>query len=192
MRDDLAAPNIGQATKNYDQSFFYRSYRDIEMFITRFLSKGPITVSDVTADSLTVNGVAVTGGAADFDTTLVAATGSTLGRTMPQWLAGAPIFEIIDDVLLAPEHLGAWLHMMNDVGSLVILPDDWLPGHACGVRWQGLGQVLWQIQGGSTMQLPLTKSAHIGISEQYEEIILRVISNSDGSSAVWGVSGSTF
>jgi hypothetical protein len=42
------------------------------------------------------------------------------------------------------------------------------------------------------MQLPLTKSAHIGISEQYEEIILRVISNSDGSSAVWGVSGSTF
>lgn len=132
------------------------------------------------------------GGGDDIDTTPVAATGSSLARVIPDWLAGAPIVEIVDDVLLAPEHLGAWLHMMNDVGSLVLLPDDWLPGMAVGVRQVGLGMVLWQLQGNAELQMPLSKADHTGISEQYEEIILKVISNSDGHHAVWGVNGGSF
>jgi hypothetical protein len=61
MRDDLAALNIGQAGKEYDNQFFYRSYRDIEMFMSRLLSKGPVVVSDVAADTATINKLTVTG-----------------------------------------------------------------------------------------------------------------------------------
>jgi hypothetical protein len=132
------------------------------------------------------------GGGDDLDTTPVAATGSTEARVVPDWLAGAPIFEFEDDAPVTPDHRGAWLHMMNAVGSLVQLPDDWLPGMAFGVRQMGTGPVQWQYIGGSTVQLPISKTGHSGISEQYEEIIFRVISNSDGNSAIWGVSGSTY
>jgi hypothetical protein len=52
MRDDLAALNIGTAEPNYKKEFFWRSYRDIEMFMTRVLSKGPCRVSTLTADDI--------------------------------------------------------------------------------------------------------------------------------------------
>jgi hypothetical protein len=92
---------------------------------------------------------------------------------------------------ISPHHRGAWVHMQNDVGSVILLPDDWDPGHAFGARQIGSGPVLWQLSGGATLQLPFTKAAHTGISEQYEEVIFRVIENADGLSAVWGVNGGT-
>jgi hypothetical protein len=132
------------------------------------------------------------GGGDDLDTTPVAAADSTLERVVPDWLAGAPVIEIANDVMLAPNHRGAWLHMMNDIGSIVQLADNWEPGMAVGVRQIGIGSVVWQTTGGATLQLSFSRSAHTGISEQYEECIFRVIDNVDGASAVWGVSGSTF
>jgi len=138
--------------------------------------------------------VVVTGGGGgdDLQTTPVAATDSTLERAVPDWLAGAPIIECPEDVAVQPEHRGAWLHMMNDIGSLVMLPDDWLPGMAFGARQQGMGQVQWVNTGGATVQLSFSKSGHVGIAEQYEEVIFRVISNATGNSAIWGISGGTF
>jgi hypothetical protein len=131
------------------------------------------------------------GGSVDFDTTPVAAIGSDVEQTIPNWLAGAPIIEIPDDILIAPHHRGAWIYMMNDIGSIILLPDDWLPGQSFGARQIGTGPVSWQLDGGATMQLPATKLEHSGISEQYEDIILRVIANVGGHAAVWGVSGAT-
>jgi hypothetical protein len=132
------------------------------------------------------------GGGDDLDTTPVAATDSTLERTVPEWLAGAPVIEIAGDVILAPDHRGAWLHMLNNIGALVFLPDDWLPGQSVGVRQLGTGIVQWVIMGGATVQLPASKDGHSSISEQYEEVIFRVISNVDDTSAVWGIAGATF
>lgn len=132
------------------------------------------------------------GGGDDLNTTPVAPAGSTLARPMPDWLAGSPVIECPGDVLVAPEHRGAWLHMMSDLGSIIILPDSWPPGMAFGARQIGLGQVLWQLGGSSTMQLPTTRADHVSIAEQYEEVVFRVISNSDGNHAVWSVVGGTF
>lgn len=126
------------------------------------------------------------------DTTPVAPAGSTLKRVIPDWLAGAPIIECSDDVLVEPDHRGCWLHMINPIGSLVKLPDDWLPGMAFGVRQMGTGTVVWQYVGGSTVQLPFSKLSHTGIAEQYEEVIFRVLTNTTGHNAVWGVSGGTY
>jgi hypothetical protein len=131
------------------------------------------------------------GGGDDLDTTPVAALGSTLEQPMPNWLAGAPCIDIADDVVITPEHRGAWVHMLNDVGSIIYLPDDWPAGMAFGARQMGTGPCSWGVMGGATVQLPFTKAAHTGITEQYEEVVFRVVSNDDGVSAVWGVSGGT-
>lgn len=131
------------------------------------------------------------GGGDDLDTTPVAATGSTLDRPMPDWLAGAPVVEIAEDVVVTADHRGVWLHMMNDIGSLIHLADDWEAGMAFGARQVGIGQTQWTVVGGATVQLPFSRATHTGISEQYEEVVFRVISNVDGESAVWGVSGGT-
>jgi hypothetical protein len=124
--------------------------------------------------------------------TPVAALSSTVKRPMPDWLAGAPVLTIPGDVLLAPNHRGCWLNMMSDIGSTVYLPNNWTPGMGVGVRQIGVGPCLWQAQPGADVQLPFTRGTHTGISEQYEEVIFRVISNVSGAAAVWGVSGGTF
>lgn len=131
------------------------------------------------------------GGGSDLDTTPVAPAGSTLARTMPDWLAGAPVIEIAGDVTITPDHRGAWLHMMNAVGSYIYLPDDWPVGMSFGARQVGTGAVQWLLTGDATLQLPFTRNTHVGISEQYEEVVFRVVANSDGNHAVWGVSGAT-
>ena len=53
MKDDITLANIGKAPREYDETFFWRAFRDIEMFVSKILSKGPITVSDLTADKIT-------------------------------------------------------------------------------------------------------------------------------------------
>jgi hypothetical protein len=60
MRDDLASINLGQAGLKYDNQFFYRSYRDMEMFMTRLLSKGPVEVSSLIADTATIGALTAT------------------------------------------------------------------------------------------------------------------------------------
>jgi len=141
--------------------------------------------------------VVVTGGGGggsgdDLDTTPVAAVGSSEARVMPDWLAGAPIIDCPGDVLVAPNHRGAWLHMLSAFNNYIILPDDWLPGMAFGARQIGTGQVFWQLTGGASLQLPFSKIEHTGLASQYEEAVFKVVANSDGSHAVWGVSGGTF
>jgi hypothetical protein len=132
------------------------------------------------------------GGGGDLDSTPVAPVGSTMARTMPEWLAGAPVIEIAADVAISPNHRGCWLHMMNVIGSSIFLPDDWPVGMSFGVRQMGTGPVTWWTTGSdATVQLPFTRNTHTGISEQYEEIIFRVVANSDGGHAVWGISGAT-
>jgi hypothetical protein len=133
------------------------------------------------------------GGGDDLDTTPVAPLGSSLALPVPNWLAGAPILECPGDVLVTVEHRGAWLHLMSDIGTTIILPDDWPVGMAFGARQIGVGPVEWAVGSGSgaTMQLPFTRADHTGISEQYEEVIFKVVANDGGHSAVWGVSGAT-
>jgi hypothetical protein len=52
MRDDLTAPNIGQAPRTYDATFYWKSYRILEQTLARLLSKGPIRVSELAADEV--------------------------------------------------------------------------------------------------------------------------------------------
>jgi hypothetical protein len=53
MRDDLSAPNLGQAKRDgFDAPFFWQSYHTIEQWMTRILSKGPLNVSKLTADEV--------------------------------------------------------------------------------------------------------------------------------------------
>jgi hypothetical protein len=148
----------------------------------------------VDADSaqwVQVNGGGGGGGGDDLDTTPVAAIGSSVEQTVPEWFAGAPVFEITGELFVTADQRGAWVHCMNDVGTMIYLPEDWLPGWSFGARQIGTGPVSWLAVGGSSLQVPFTKADHTGILEQYEEVVFRVISNSDGVHAVWGFSGAT-
>jgi hypothetical protein len=127
----------------------------------------------------------------DLDTTPVAAIGSTIEQTVPEWFAGAPVIEIAGELFVTADQRGAWVHCMNDIGTVIYLPEDWLPGWSFGARQIGTGPVSWATPGGASLQVPFTKADHTGILEQYEEVVFRVISNSDGLSAVWGFSGAT-
>ena len=131
------------------------------------------------------------GGGDDLDTTPVAAIGSSVEQTVPEWLAGAPVLEITGELFVGAEQRGAWVHCMNNIGTVIYLPDDWLPGWSFGARQIGTGAVSWVVIGGASLQVPFTKADHTGILEQYEEVVFRVISNSDGAHAVWGFSGAT-
>lgn len=132
------------------------------------------------------------GGSGDLETTPIAATGSSVAQPIPDWLAGAPIITLSGDtVSLIPDHLGAWLHVTNNIGVSVYLPETWMPGWSVGVRQVGEGMVNWQAVGNSVLQVPFTRNTHNHILEQYEEVVFRVIANSDGHHAVWSVSGAT-
>lgn len=131
------------------------------------------------------------GGGDDLETTPVAAIGSSVEQTIPEWLAGAPIIDIAGELFVNADHRGAWVHLLNAIGTVIYLPEDWLPGWAFGARQIGTGPVSWIVTGGASLQVPFTKIDHSTILEQYEEVVFRVISNSDGTHAVWGFSGAT-
>lgn len=92
MRDDLASPNLGSAPKDYNATFFNRALKAVELTIARFLSKGPIQITDLTVDDITVaNDVTVAGDLAVTGTsTLTGNTtvGGTLGVTGASTLTG--------------------------------------------------------------------------------------------------------
>lgn len=62
MKDDVTPPNLGQAPTQYDQPFMFRALNELEKFARLFLSKGPIRVSDLTADSITLGGSSIHAG----------------------------------------------------------------------------------------------------------------------------------
>lgn len=132
------------------------------------------------------------GGGDDLQTTPVGAIGSTVEQPMPNWLAGAPILVLTADIItLGGDHVGAWLHTTNNIGVALYLPDTWLAGWTVGVRQMGEGTVTWFAVGNSTLQIPFTRNSHTHVLEQYEEVIFRVVANSDGHHAIWAISGAT-
>jgi len=61
MKDDVAAPNLGQANKEFDAQYFWTTYRTIEQWMQQTTSKGNVSVASLTADTLAVEDVAVSG-----------------------------------------------------------------------------------------------------------------------------------
>src|SRR5262245_57543661 len=59
MRDDIGSDNLGQAPDEYDKSFFWQTYRKIEQWRTSLLSRGPIRVSSIDADTATIGTAAI-------------------------------------------------------------------------------------------------------------------------------------
>lgn len=56
MRDDVNPPSMVSIPSTYDPNSFRWLLRNIEIFFTRMLSKGPINVSNLTADQITMEG----------------------------------------------------------------------------------------------------------------------------------------
>jgi cytoskeletal protein CcmA (bactofilin family) len=61
MKDDVAAPNLGQANKEFDAQYFWQTYRTIEQWMQQTTSKGNVSVASLTADTLEVEDAAVSG-----------------------------------------------------------------------------------------------------------------------------------
>lgn len=92
---------------------------------------------------------------------------------------------------LGEAHKGKFVHVNSASSVTASLPNNWRKNDSCVVRRVGAGAVIWAALSGATITLPVTKAAHIGVSERHEEIFLRVLANSDGSSAEWSILGST-
>ena len=92
---------------------------------------------------------------------------------------------------LGDDDKGAFVHA-NSASSIVgTLPNDWRSGDGCIIRRLGAGNVFWAAATGATVVLPTSKAAHTGVSERHEEITLRVLSNTNGVSAIWAINGAT-
>ena len=61
MRDDFTIPNMGEAPTNFDKGYFNRLVRNIEMTFRTLKAKGRISVSEITADELTVINQTISG-----------------------------------------------------------------------------------------------------------------------------------
>ncbi|KAB0269078.1 collagen-like protein [Microvirga brassicacearum] len=112
-------------------------------------------------------------------------------RTLSDWLASAPINTFTASHALDPADKSAYLHVNSASSVTITLPNNWLPGEGCAVRRLGAGAVVWALAAGATKQVPASKSAHVGIAEQYGEVFFRVVSNAGGTSAVWAIEGAT-
>jgi hypothetical protein len=87
MKDNIAAPNLGQASRDYDAQYFWQSYRSIEQWMDQVVSKGDVQVASLSADEITVTGtvtldaVAWQSGIGSPEGVVVAAVGSLYTRT---------------------------------------------------------------------------------------------------------------
>lgn len=89
MRDDLAVPVIGKAKEEYSKDFFWRAFRDIEMFLTRLLSKGPLRVSSLESDGpITSN--------SKYVVTDAPLDGGSYVRNSGTWVASPPSLPPLD------------------------------------------------------------------------------------------------
>jgi hypothetical protein len=86
---------------------------------------------------------------------------------------------------------GAIVIFSSATAVVVTLPKDWKEGDGCVVRRAGAGDVSWALETGATKVLPTSRSSHTKIAEQHGEIMVRVVSNADGASAVWSIEGAT-
>lgn len=75
MKDDVVPPSYGYVTTTYDSVSFARFARDLERFLTVLRSKGPVTVSDLAADSI----VSVDGDFTDLQVVDLTVTGTATG-----------------------------------------------------------------------------------------------------------------
>lgn len=103
----------------------------------------------------------------------------------------AKVVDKTADFTLSSTEKGAYVHVTSAAPVAVSLPNDWRKGDACIVRRVGTGAVTWTALSGSTVLLPAARVGHVGISEQYDEMLLRVQSNADGVSAKWSIQGTT-
>lgn len=70
MKDNILPPNLGAIAKSdYDPVLYARTIRDIEMYLNLLRSKGPVTVSELLADSIEVTGDIEVGGEITGDVT---------------------------------------------------------------------------------------------------------------------------
>jgi hypothetical protein len=90
---------------------------------------------------------------------------------------------------------------VRDKGALIIvtsassisitLPRDWKEGEGAIIRRAGTGDVTFALATGATRVLPDSRSTHTKIAERHSEVLVRVIENSNGNSAVWSIEGPT-
>jgi hypothetical protein len=92
---------------------------------------------------------------------------------------------------LSAAEKGAYVHVNSASAVVVSLPNDWQPGDACVIYRRGNGAVTWTALAGATIERPASQAAHTGIAERYGELLLRVVENADGATAVWNIQGVT-
>lgn len=93
-------------------------------------------------------------------------------------------------VALTAADKGACVRFNHASARVVTLPADWAEGECVVIRRSGAGAVTWALAAGATIVVPASKAAHVGIAEQHEEALFKVISNA-GNAAVWAVTGAT-
>ncbi|PZU93136.1 MAG: hypothetical protein DI527_07775 [Chelatococcus sp.] len=91
---------------------------------------------------------------------------------------------------LAAADKGACVIVTHAAARSFTLPADWAVGDCVVVRRGGAGALSWALETGATLALPASKAGHVGIAEQHEEALFKVVSNA-GAAAVWAVSGAT-
>lgn len=95
-----------------------------------------------------------------------------------------------NSVTLSAIDKGGCAIVTHALARSVTLPADWAEGDCVIVRRGGAGALAWTLAEGATIVLPASKSAHVGIAEQHEEVLFKVLSNA-GNAAVWAVTGAT-
>jgi hypothetical protein len=86
---------------------------------------------------------------------------------------------------------GALVLIESTSTVIITLPKNWGEGDGCVIRRAGSGDVKWALEAGAINALPASRVSHIKIAERHSEIMVRVVKNVDGSSAVWSIEGWT-
>jgi hypothetical protein len=86
---------------------------------------------------------------------------------------------------------GALVLIESSSTVIVTLPKNWAEGDGCVIRRSGSGDVKWALESGAIVALPASRVSHIKIAERHSEIMVRVVKNVDGNSAVWSIEGWT-
>jgi hypothetical protein len=100
----------------------------------------------------------------------------------------------VDHTLADPQtgsDKGALVLIESTSTVIVTLPKSWAEGDGCVIRRSGSGDVKWALEVGAISALPASRVSHIKIAERHSEIMVRVVKNVDGNSAVWSIEGWT-
>lgn len=92
---------------------------------------------------------------------------------------------------LATTDKGAIL-IVNSLSPVSItLANSWREGEGAIIRRAGTGDVTFALATGASRVLPESRSTHNKIAERHNEVLVRVIENDNGNSAVWAIEGPT-